>query len=269
MTTILATAAGVYALVCLAVWALQARLVWYPGPSPSGTPADAGLAFEDVTIATPDGERLHAWFLPAREGRGVVLVSHGNAGTVENRLDLARTFLAQGRSVLLYDYRGYGNSTGEPSEEGTYVDATSAWDALAARGFPPHSIVSYGESLGGAVAIELARRRAVAAVVVEDTFTSLPDVGARVYPWLPVRWLARVRYDSIAKVPALGAPFLVGHSREDELVPVEHGRRLFAAAREPKEWIETDGGHDGGGIRRRAEWVERLRIFLDAHAPGR
>lgn len=262
MTTILITVVVLYAFVCIAVWAGQARLVWFPGPAPTTTPAEAGLTYEDLRLATRDGERLHAWFLRSPANRSCVLVSHGNAGSIENRLELARVFLEMGHSVMLYDYRGYGASSGTPSEEGTYQDAETAFDALVARGFAPRAIVSYGESLGGAVAIELALRRDVGAVVVEDTFTSLVDMGARVYGWLPVRWLARIRYASIDKVGAVKAPILVIHSPEDDLVPYEHGVRLHAAAREPKELLSTAGGHNGGGFTRRPEWRAAVARFL-------
>lgn len=274
MTTILVTVVALYAALCVVVWATQERLVWFPGGPPTRTPRDAGLAFEDLQLDTRDGARVHAWFVPAAELRAetrteprtCVLVSHGNAGSIAERIELAAVFHEFGVDVLLYDYRGYGRSTGKLSEEGTYVDAECAYDSLIARGFAPASIVSYGESLGGAVAIELARRRDVGAVIVEDTFTSLPDVGASVYPWLPVRWLSRVRYASIDKVPALRVPLLIAHSPEDDLVPYVHGQRLFDAAREPKFLLSTAGGHNGGGFRQRAEWRERVDRFLRTRA---
>jgi fermentation-respiration switch protein FrsA (DUF1100 family) len=129
--------------------------------------------------------------------------------------------------------------------------------------------VIYGESMGGAVAIELARRRPPAALFVEEAFTSLADVGAEVYPWLPVRWISRTRYDSIAKVGALTVPFLVAHSPEDQLVPFAHGRRLFAAHPGPKVFVETRGGHNAGGFLQSRAWVEAVGSFLGEHVAGR
>jgi len=263
MTTILITAAVLYALLCVAVWARQGNLVWYPGAPPTSTPSDHGSQYEDLRLTARDGVWIHAWLVTAKDPKGAIVLSHGNAGSIEQRIDKARAFVDLGWSVLLYDYRGYGASSGEPTEEGTYLDAEAAYDELARRGFDSRRIVSYGESLGGAVAIELATRRSVGAVVVEDTFTSLADMAAKVYPWLPVRWLARIRYASIDKVARIRAPFLVLHSPTDELVPFEHGRRLFDAAAEPKEFLATAGGHNAGGFLQRADWRRAVGEFLD------
>jgi len=257
-----------YAVLVALVWAFQRRLVYFPGPRPGATPADFGLAFEPVVLETADGVRLAAWFLPARHpGGGVVLVCHGNAGTIADRLGLASLFLETGRAVLLFDYRGYGASDGRPSEQGLYRDAEAAWAHLVERrGFEPGEVAVYGESLGGAVAIELARRRPVGRVVAEAAFTSLADLGAELYRWLPVRWLASERFDNAAKVGELTVPLLLVHSREDEIVPFAHALRLLAAAREPTALLETEGGHNDGGFTRRAEWRAAVRRFLDGPA---
>lgn len=264
--TAAATIVGVYLLVCLLVWWRQDDLVFFPGSPPATTPRAAGLAYQEHEIATEDGERLHAWTIgPARpdEARALVLHSHGNAGSVEHRIDVAAAFVELGYAVLLYDYRGYGKSSGTPSEAGLYRDARAVWaHATGTLGWPPGRVVLFGESLGGAVAIELARGVEPAAVVVEETFTSLPDVGARVYPWLPVRLLARTRLASVEKLAELRAPLLVIHSPDDEIVPYELGRRLYQAAAEPKAFLATGGRHAQGGFRLRAEWVEEVRAFL-------
>lgn len=250
-----------YAVLCAVVWAMQDRLVWFPGPPPEIDPGAFELAFEDVEITAADGVRLHGWFLPG--GPQAVLVSHGNAGTIAGRLPHAAAFHAMGRSVLLYDYRGYGRSEGRPSEEGTYADAEAAFDWLVARGFAPAEIVAYGESLGSAVAVELALRRRPGRLIVESAFASLPEVGAKVYPWLPVRWLSRIRYDSLSKAPGLDLPALVIHSPGDHLVPIGQGRRLREALGGPARFLETGGGHNDGGFLQRPEWREAVRRFLD------
>jgi len=253
----------VYLGLCLLLYLSQTRLVYFPGPPPSTTPADQGLEYRELELASA-GAMVHGWFLPALAKSGAVLICHGNAGSIESRIDTARAFLALGWSVLLFDYRGYGKSTGKPSEEGTYQDAEAAYDHLARHeGFSSGRIVLYGESLGAAVAIELARRRPVAAVIAESGFTSLPDIGAEVYPFFPVRWLSRIRYDNGSKVAALGVPLFVIHSPQDEIVPVEHARRLFAAAREPKRLLLTEADHNGGGFQRRAEWRAEVGKFLE------
>src|SRR5258705_11290172 len=147
---LIALATG-YLGACVLLTSCQSKLIWFPGKPGGVTPRDEGLEFEDLTLKTLDGERLHAWFLPAKgEPRGALLLSHGNAGTIEDRLDVARFFVEARVSVLLYDYRGYGSSTGSPSEEGTYADARPAWKELVEqRGLAPARIRLYRQSLGG------------------------------------------------------------------------------------------------------------------------
>jgi uncharacterized protein len=250
-----------YLAVCALVYALQDRLVWFPGPPPSVDPGMLGLPYEEARITTEEGIALHGWFLLG--GPEAVLVSHGNAGSVAERLPLADAFLGMGRSVLLYDYRGYGRSEGRPDEEGTYRDAVAAFDWLVARGFSPGRITAYGESLGAAVSVELARRRAPGRLILEHAFVSVPEIGAQVYPWLPVRLLSRIQYDSLAAAPELRLPVLIVHSPEDELVPIGNGRKLYEALPGPKRFLETGGGHNDGGFLQREAWHEAVRRFLD------
>ena len=259
---------ALYAGVCLLAALLQERLIYLPGGPPELDPRALGLAHEDVRLRAADGVGLHAWWLPAPAARGAVLVCHGNAGSIEHRVPLAQSFLGMGLSVLLLDYRGYGRSEGAPGEEGTYLDAVAAHDHLTGeRGIPPARLVAFGESLGGAVAIELARRRPLAAVVVESAFTSIPDVGRLHYPWLPVRLLARIRYDNLAKLPGLHVPLLLLHSPHDEIVPFSHAERL-AAARPGTELLRTSGGHNAGGHLQRSAWRARVAEFLHAALEG-
>lgn len=264
---------GLYLLICLVFYLRQNALIFYPSPPPQWTPAAEGRAYRELTIATSDGERLQAWLIePSRRGDAggpqaakpaVVLYSHGNAGNIAHRIDIAAVFADLGLAVLLYDYRGYGGSTGAPSEDGLYADAAAVWEHLTrAEGFAPERIVLFGESLGGAVSIELATHKRVAALILEDTFTSIADIGAHLYRWLPIRLLARTRFDSSSRIARVAAPVLVIHSPDDELVPIAHGRALFDAAREPKEFLATGGSHNAGGFRLRAEWIAAVRDFL-------
>ncbi len=270
LLTLLAFLALLYGGLCLLLHLFQRRLVYFPGPPPSTSPADHGLAFREVRPVTSDGVRIHGWFLPASEPRGAVLVCHGNAGSIEHRIVTAQGFLDMGWSVLLFDYRGYGASEGTPSEEGTYLDAVAAHDHLTAtEGFAPSCIALYGESLGTAVAIELARRRPVACLIAESAITSVPDLGAELYPFFPVRWLARYRYDSRSKLDSLRIPMLFVHSPADEIVPVHHGRTLHALAGERATLLVTDGLHNDGGFLRRAAWRAEVAAFLErALAPA-
>lgn len=263
--TCLALAALAYAALCLVVFLFQARLVYFPTRSVVVTPAALGLAFEEVWLEAADGVRLHGWFLPAEEPRGALLYGHGNGGNIADRMEPARAFRDMGLDVLLFDWRGYGRSAGAPTEAGLYRDGEAAWAWLVGRGVAPERIVLYGESLGGGVAVELARRHGRGVLLTESTFTSVPDVGAEVYPWLPVRLLARHRFDNLAKAADVRVPWLIVHSPHDEIVPFEHALRLFDAAAEPKRLLPTGGGHNDGGFLRRAEWRQAVRAFLDAH----
>lgn len=257
-----------YLALLALVYFKQSSLVFLPQFDRSfrASPADVGLAFAPLKLTTADGETLDGWFVPARPqetARGLVLFFHGNAGNIGHRLDYLRMFHDLGLATLIVDYRGYGLSSGTPSEEGTYRDAEAVWrHAAHALGFPAERIVLFGESLGGGVAMQLAAQRRPGAVVLASTFTSVPDMGAELYPLLPIRWLAHIRYDNLKRLPQIACPILVIHSRDDEIVPFAHGRRLFEAARGPKEFLELTGGHNEGFVFAREAWVRHLDDFL-------
>jgi hypothetical protein len=254
-----------YAALVALVWLIQDRLIYYPqmGREIAMTPAARGLAYDDFTIRTEDGEKLNVWWVPAARPRGAVLLFHGNAGNISHRIDYALMFRGLGYSTLLVDYRGYGKSTGKPSEEGTYKDADAAWRWLTqTRGIPEERIVVFGESLGGGVSSWLASRHKPRALVLASTFTSAVDLGAQVYGFLPVRLISRYRYPTLERLPDVRSPVLVIHSPHDDIIPYSHGRKLYDAAREPKALIELAGGHNDGFVFARQEWVRALDDFL-------
>ncbi len=255
-----------YAVVLALVFVYQPRLVYFPQSARelTATPRAVGLDFEDVTLHAADGVALHGWWVPAMTPRGAVLLLHGNAGNISDRLGYVTMFNRLGYSILLIDYRGYGRSAGVPGEEGTYRDAEAAWQHLiGARTLAPRDIVVFGESLGGGVATWLAARHPPRALVLASTFTSVPDLGAQVYPWLPVRLLARIQYDNRSRMADIAAPVLVAHSRDDDIIPFSHGQALFAEAHEPKQFLELRGGHNEGFLFMREEWIQALGAFLD------
>ncbi len=265
---ILGILAAVYGGLALLLYLFQARLVFYPetGREILSTPHQAGLPYEDVRLTASDGTGLHGWYVPAAQARGTVLFLHGNAGNVSHRIDSLQMFHRLGYSTLIFDYRGYGNSSGKPSEQGTYRDAEAAWRHLTEqRRIPPCRIVLFGESLGGAVASWLAARQEPAALVIASGFTSVPDLARHFYPYLPVRWLARLRYDTSRNLRAVTAPVMIAHSPQDEIIPFEHGRALYAAANPPRRFLELAGGHNDGFIFMREAWVRALGDFLDGH----
>ncbi len=235
-------------LVLLMLRWFEHSQVYHPDRVLTATGAELGRPFEDVHFKASDGVELDGWFFPANTNssrtRLALLQCHGNAGNIGHRLDTAAALLATGVNVFLFDYRGYGQSQGRPSEEGTYRDAEAACQWLRHRGFAATNIVAFGESLGGGVAAELAVREPLGGLVLHSTFTSIPDIGAELFPWLPVRWLATIRYDTHAKLPRLHIPVLVLHSRVDEIVPFHHAERNFAAANEPKLFWELRGDHN-------------------------
>ena len=255
-----------YAALVALTYFFQTRLIYFPqiGREISATPLAYGLKFEAVTLATTDGEKLAAWWVPREHAAGTALIFHGNAGNISQRIDYLTMFHRLGYASLIVDYRGYGQSTGSPSEDGTYRDAEAAWDWLTKeRGMAAADIVVLGESLGGAVAIWLAARVKPRALVIASSFTSVPDLGAQVYPFLPVRLISRFSYDNLSMLRSVEAPVLVAHSPDDDIIPFAHGRALFEAAREPKQFLEMRGGHNDGFIFMREEWVKQLAAFLE------
>ncbi len=251
--------------------------VYHPDRVFEATGRELGRAFEEVEFFAADGVRLHGWFFPANAGSlradWVALVCHGNAGNISHRLDLTGALLSTGVAVFLFDYRGYGRSEGRPSEEGTYRDAQAAHAWLRGKGFRAERILAFGESLGGGVVSELALREPVAGIVLQSAFTSIADIGAELFPWLPVRWLSRIHYDTHRKLPRLQVPVLILHSRADNLVRFAHAERNFAAANEPKEFVELTGDHHEAIVDTPritaaiAQWLQRLESPPAAKSP--
>lgn len=257
------------AVALLAVTALllvfQRQLIYFPQRQLDLQPTDLGLRFEEALLDA-DGVRVHAWLLPVAGARLTVLACHGNAGNVSHRLDRALLIQQQLRaSVLLFDYRGYGRSGGSPDEEGTYRDARAAYRFLVeTKRQHPTTIVLFGESLGAAVAVQLALEEPARALVLESPFSSIPDMARAAYPFLPpLGPLLRTRYDTLAKVPRLKLPLLVFHGERDGIVPLGQARRVFAAAPEPKRFYAIPGaGHNDtyvvGGVAYWQVWREFL-----------
>ena len=243
----------------------EKNLIYFPLRDHDATPGALGLPHEELALATEDAVRVHGWFLPVKGSRRVVLVAHGNAGNISHRLDRALLMqLHLAADVLLFDYRGYGKSEGRADEAGTYRDARAAYRWLREHGHPPERIVLFGESLGSAVALELALGEKARALVLESPFTSIPDMARAVYWFLPVWPLVRTRYDNLAKVPRLAMPLLIAHGERDDIVPFAQGRRLFEAAPEPKRFYAIPGAsHNDTYVVGGEPYWRTLREFLD------
>ena len=239
--------------------------VYHPSRYLQATAAELGRPVEDVYFRATDTVELNGWFYPANtdSGRGsmAVLVCHGNGGNISHRLDLYAALLSTGVNVFAFDYRGYGRSAGRPSEEGTYLDAQAAWHWLKGKGISGERLIAYGESLGGGVVSELALREQLGGLILQSTFTCLADIGAELFPWLPVRRMARIKYETCTRLPRIYVPVLVMHSRTDELIPFHHGERNLALANEPKLFCEISGCH-ANPLEDRARFLEGVNKFL-------
>ena len=266
-------AAFLYAGIAALIYFSQSSLLYYPNIAGRGleaTPQRIGLDFEDVELLTADGVRLHGWFVPGDNARGTVLFFHGNAGNISHRLDSIAIFNRMNLDLLIIDYRGYGQSEGKPSETGTYLDAEAAWTYLTeARGIDADEIVVFGRSLGAAIAAWLASRQQPAALILESSFGSVPSMAQRLYPFLPVRWLARFSYDTRQYVGRIACPLLVVHSRDDDIIPYAEGRRVFDAAPADKQFLDIRGGHNDGFLVSGRTYSDGLRRFIDGSLPDR
>jgi uncharacterized protein len=240
--------------------------VYHPDRQLETSGSELGRPFEDVHFQTSDGVGLNGWFFPAdtdsTRKHFTYLLCHGNAGNISHRLEHCVALLETGAGVFIFDYRGYGRSQGRPGEEGTYLDAQAAHQWLRQKGFAATNIIAFGESLGGGVASELALRESLGGLVLQSTYTSIPDLGAELFPWLPVRWLGGIKYDTRARLPRIKLPLLIMHSRTDGLIGFPHAEKNFAAANEPKMLWEISGEHNQFLEGDRARYLEGLNKFL-------
>jgi fermentation-respiration switch protein FrsA (DUF1100 family) len=234
-------------------------LLFYPEPVLAATPS---VLFEDVSFDAVDGSLLHGWFLPADSAR-VLIVSHGNAGNIGDRVSMVQFLLEEFEvNVFAYDYRGYGQSEGSPSEQGTYADIRGAYQWARDRGYAPGDIYLFGQSLGSAVTIDLAADTEVGGVIIEAGLTSIADMMRRLF-YLPVGWILRTRYDSLSKVASINAPIAFIHGRDDPVVPFELGEALFETATGPKQLYAVDGAiHEGAIMGLGLERTEELGAFV-------
>lgn len=243
--------------------ALDRKFVFHPTVHPEGTWQPPGLAFEDAWFESADGTKLHGWYVPHPNPRATLLVCHGNAGNLSDRWPIMRLYRDHlGADAMIFDYRGYGRSAGKPEEHGVLADARAARTWLSRRtGVHPQDIVLVGRSLGGGVAVDLAANDGARGLVLESTFTSVPDTASRLMPWTPVRYLMSTQFNSLAKIPKFKGPLLQSHGDEDRLIAIDDAKRLHAAALKPKKFVTIPGaGHNWLPT---PEYVAELSRFLD------
>jgi fermentation-respiration switch protein FrsA (DUF1100 family) len=261
-----------YAAACIYVFFAQSQMVFYPTSTIAVTPTELKLGYEDVRIEQSPEEIVHGWYLTAADSTDLagktVLFCHGNAGNLSHRMQTAVYLLDMGVNVLMFDYRGYGQSTGSPTEENVHADALAAYQWLVSeKSIRPVDITVFGRSLGGAVAVDLAGRVTVGGLIVESSFTSVHDMGRKLFPYLPVKFLIRYDFNSLEKIRNVTVPVLITHSPDDDMIPYSMGERLFEAAGEPKLFCRLSGLHNERDYFNNPEYKAALRkTFLGASA---
>jgi uncharacterized protein len=254
---------GSYGLFLCLLMLFENKLIFHPIRYPEGDWSPNGLEVEDAWFQAEDGTKLHGWFVPHPSPKAVVLFTHGNGGNITHRSDLMDHLKRRlGVATFIFDYRGYGRSEGSPSGPGILADARAARAWVAKRaGVPPDRLVIFGESLGGAVAVQLAAEGGARGLILQNTFDSLSAVAACHYPWAPVRLLLRTKLDAVEAIKAYRGPLLQFHGDADRIVPYECGQRLFDAANEPKQLVTVRGGdhNDGWGH----SFYEAIGRFLE------
>jgi len=237
--------------------------IYYPTREISMTPESIDLSFEDVFFETDKHIKLNGWYVSCKNATSTVLFCHGNAGNISDRLDSIDIFHNLGLNVFVFDYRGYGRSKGFSTEKGTYLDAMAAYNWLILKKKQDENkVIIFGRSLGGAIAIDLAAKINKGLLISESAFTSIIDIGKEFYPFLPIKYCASTKYDSIQKIKNVKIPKLIIHSENDEIIPFHHGEKLFKAALSPKQFYKMHGGHNDGFIVMDKEYKDTIRNFI-------
>ncbi len=239
----------VAAVAAILIWTVlimifEDRFIFFPTAYPGGYYRDAGSVpnLEDCWFTAEDGVKLHGWFAPADKPIATLVMAHGNAGNISHRLPIIKALRDIGFNVFMFDYRGYGRSEGSPDEEGVYRDGRAAFDYVVGRADVDSShTVLFGTSLGGAVVVDVATHRLAAGLILESTFSSAKDVARVAYPFLPVQFFLRAKFNSDEKIRSLHIPTLFLHGERDSIIPISLGRKLFEAANEPKTFYVVPG----------------------------
>lgn len=240
---------------------IEARTIFYPMREIELLPKEINLDYEDIFLKTSDSIQINGWFISSQNAHYTILFCHGNAGNISHRLEKIKFFHTLGCNIFIFDYRGYGKSYGRPSEKGLYIDAQAAYDYLLSRNINPEQIVGYGESLGGAVIIDLAFRNTLKGIIIDSTPSSAKDMVKVLYSFLP-HWIFASRLDSENKIKSITIPKLIIHSTNDEIVPYNLGRKLFEFAAPPKYFLAIHGGHNSCFFESQDILREKIAEFL-------
>lgn len=242
---------------------LEQKSLYHPCKEILETPKNIGIVFEDINFKTADGQLLNGWFIPGKNSEVTIIYCHGNAGNISHRLHKVKFFYEMGVNFFIFDYRGYGKSTGKPTEKSLYKDAQAAYDYLVSRSdVDRNKIVVYGKSLGGPVAADLCVNRQASALILEGSFASVALRAQQLYPFLPMKLLVTQKYDTMNKVKNILIPKLIAHGRQDEVIGFHHGELLFNAATEPKKFLRFEGGHNDDVYVTTVAFREELKRFF-------
>lgn len=254
----------IYGIVCLIMYFIQHRLVFEGTEEHVGSPSDYSLVYEDVWLESRHNNKVHGWFVPCEESKGSILLCHGNYGNISHRLETLKIFNDLGFDVFIFDYQGYGKSTGMASEADVYYDSEQALKYLMKKtGKEASELIFFGRSLGGGPATYLAEQYKPKQLILESTFLTIPDVGAKIYWFLPIKLLSRVKFANIDRVKAISCPVLHIHSPDDELIPFDHAKELHAQSGSEHDIIEIKGDHGRGFLETGESYIEALRHFLN------
>ncbi len=254
----------VFAALSAYLYFNQKNMVFFPMKELAVTPDQLNLDFDDVAIVVGDGAQVHGWyFAPDSAASKVFLFCHGNAGNISHRMETIEYLLGLGAGILIFDYRSYGKSTGDLSEEGVYADSRACYDWLVSeKGFRADDIIIFGRSLGGAVAIDLASKVTCGALIVESSFTSAAAMARRIFPIMPTGLLIRYKFDSINKIETVKCPILITHSPDDDLIPFYMGEKLYQRAGEPRQLVELSGGHNDRGYLLSPDYIAAFQKLM-------
>ncbi len=266
LATLFAIFCLVYLGLCVGIFVFQDKLIFFPSPTLQSTPETVSLAYEDVYLNSTDGNKIHGWYVPHENAKGHILFFHGNAGNVSHRIETLRIFHEIGLATLIIDYQGYGLSEGKPSEQNSYDDALAAWNYfIEERKIKPDTIIIHGRSLGGGVASWLASEKDHALLILESTFRSTVEMGKEIYPFLPISLISTTRFEIEKRIGNIQSPLMIIHSQQDNTVPFHHAEHLFRLAKQPKEFVEISGEHNGGFLLNETMYKQSLEDFISEH----
>jgi len=269
MFSVLTTLVLVIAVVSGFMYVNQPGMIFFPIKELRDAPSNWGMQYEDVVLHTADDIQLHGWFIPKQDAKKTVLFFHGNAGNISHRGESVKIFHDLGLNVFIFDYRGYGQSKGDPSEKGLYEDARTAWQYLTeTKGIEKDHIILFGRSLGGAVAAKLGSEVDAHSAILESTFSSGIDMASELFPLLSQVIYVRFKFDTDKYVKQIAYPVLVIHSPEDDIIPYSLGRKVFESANQPKQLLEIQGDHNSGFLQSQPQYQKKIEEFLSANQAG-